>query len=70
MLFFFKFQLLYKDVLVLMSAYKKYYTSDLSSLTYAELELKYRLPSQLVRLTPILIFWPVPFTNLFLFPLA
>ncbi|XP_025207943.1 LETM1 domain-containing protein 1 [Melanaphis sacchari] len=61
---------LYKDVLVLLSAYKKYYSSDLSSLTYAELELKYRLPLQLVRLTPILIFWPVPFTNLFLFPLA
>jgi len=61
---------LYKDVLLLLSAYKKYYSSDLSSLTYAELEIKYRLPLQLIRLTPILILWPVPFTNLFLFPLA
>lgn len=66
----FLFQYLYKDVLVLLTAYKKYYSSDLSSLSYAELEVKYRLPTQLVRLTPILILWPIPFTNFLLFPLA
>ncbi|XP_050440467.1 LETM1 domain-containing protein 1 [Adelges cooleyi] len=61
---------LYNDGQVLMSAYKKYFTSGLSSLTYKELELKYRLPVQLVRLTPILLCWPIPFTNFLLFPLA
>ncbi|XP_050525025.1 LETM1 domain-containing protein 1 [Daktulosphaira vitifoliae] len=61
---------LYKDCQVLIFAYKKIFTSGLSSLTYEELEMKYRLPMQLLRLTPILIFWPIPFTNFLLFPLA
>jgi len=65
----FLFQYLYKDILVLLSAYNKYYNSDLS-LTYAELELMYRLPSQLFGLTPILIFCNIPFLDLLIFPIA
>ncbi|KAL4120805.1 hypothetical protein QTP88_013426 [Uroleucon formosanum] len=61
---------LFKDILVLPSAYNKYYTSDLSLLTYAELELMYRLPSQLFRLTPILIFCNIPFLDMLIFPIA
>ncbi|XP_008190165.1 LETM1 domain-containing protein 1 isoform X2 [Acyrthosiphon pisum] len=61
---------LYKDILVLLSAFNKYYSSDLSLLTYAELEVKYRLPSQLFGLTPILIFCNIPFLDLLIFPIA
>jgi len=66
----FLFQDLYKDILVLLSAYNKYYSSDRSLITYAELELKYRLPSQLFSLTPILIFCNIPFLDLLIFPIA
>lgn len=60
---------LYLDIKKYISIKKKKRQQGIQSLTRDELELSFKLPKELIKVSPVLIISAVPFTNYIVFPL-
>ncbi|XP_014204694.1 LETM1 domain-containing protein 1 [Copidosoma floridanum] len=60
----------YKDLKLYVQTIKKARTSGVDSLSREELELSFKMPKDLIKISPVLLVSAVPFTNYIIFPLA